>query len=195
MILAPEANKTRQSKLCFPLSPQRSFIQREFRFQQLPITPEGDAHGVADAGVAFKVEQHGALGGDGLVVDGHDEVAAEAGYNRPPPPIFTMNFNLLTERDPLLKAARVAVAGEPAKRPVFIALDIPRSLAQRTGHSGDANMFLVPADARLEAVAQRLIDSPGDVLPRAESKNAENAEQQSIGKIWREFSKDRLRKG
>lgn len=113
------------------------------------------------------------------------EVDGEAVYSRPPPPIFTMNFELLTEREQILAATRASTAAEGKARLGHRAIRIPRILAQRTGSSGDANAFIVPADHRLEALAQRLIDSPEDVLG--------GIDDEGLDSKWLEFSANRLR--
>lgn len=94
------------------------------------------------------------------------EVDAAKGFSSPPPPLFTMNFEILEGRQQILAATRAAIRAEPAKRSISYEIPIPRMLADRVGPSGDANTFVVPSDSRLEKLAHRLIDVPEVVLAR-----------------------------
>jgi hypothetical protein len=87
----------------------------------------------------------------------------------PPPPIFTTEMRLLDKPEDILKAARDAVAEGRGRGPVRRhAIDLPSSVAGRTGYQGDANRFYVPVDRHLEALARRLIAAPGAFVPKAE---------------------------
>ncbi len=106
--------------------------------------------------------------------------------------IFSMNFSLLRSGTEVLEAVRLAVkAGAGDKSHGF---HPPRSLMQLCGTSGDANSLLVPADHRLESIAQELIDSPGTTVARASrhivldggsEKDAEEFNSQM--KVWHPF--------
>ncbi|MDF1853448.1 MAG: hypothetical protein P1U85_21605 [Verrucomicrobiales bacterium] len=122
-----------------------------------------------------------------------EEVPGEKSYTRPPPPLFTMNFDLLLEREPILAAARSAIKNAPEKFSGYHSLRIPRQLAQRTGRSGDANVFIVPADHRLEALAIRMIQSPEIILQEDGETETTFSENKEAKQAWDEFSANLLR--
>lgn len=66
-------------------------------------------------------------------------------------------------------------------------------LAGLTGSSGDANVFVVPADQRLEAFAVRLIESPEDLLADVGKQAGARLGQSEVNGTWGEFSANRLR--
>jgi hypothetical protein len=78
-------------------------------------------------------------------------VPDETGFSKFPPPIMTMDLNVLKEPDEILEAARAAVRdGRKGKRARRHKIWLPRAVAQRTGQSGDVNFLIVPMAAYLE---------------------------------------------
>ena len=85
------------------------------------------------------------------------------------PPIFTIDFHLLKERDELLQAARVAIAREPHAdgQPVPAhRVMMPAGWMGLTGWSGDANCWYVPVDPSLEVAARAWIESSEQITKR-----------------------------
>lgn len=108
-------------------------------------------------------------------------VPAEKGYSRVPPPIFSMNLEVLTESEEILEAARLAVdaLGEAKPLPSH-EITLPREIMQRSGKSGDANRLTVPVDGRLEVLAHRLINEPGAFLRDGEGGYAVRLRQEGV---------------
>jgi hypothetical protein len=100
----------------------------------------------------------------------------------PPPPIYTLDLTLLERPEAILQAARRAAREEPEQSHPGHGVMLSRFLAQRTGTSGDANMFAVPVDRRLESAARRWIASPGDFIPQLEDLR------------WKDFERNLLRR-
>jgi hypothetical protein len=121
------------------------------------------------------------------------EVADETSFSRPPPPLFTMDFEVLTKPEEVVAATRRIVGIEPKECPGLYSFRIPRSLAERVGRSGDANSFIVPADRRLEKLAHRLIASPEELLPKAEDWPAKTPKERARNASWLRFAANRLR--
>ena len=121
---------------------------------------------------------------------------AERRFTALPPPIFTMNLELLDRPQDILAAARRAATESNAGQPVRQHLiSLPRDVMQRSGRSGDANSLVVPADSRLESAARRLIESPGALLPApgdASAQDADAGKAQAVARA-RESEKDWLR--
>jgi hypothetical protein len=111
----------------------------------------------------------GLYGGGWSVVRLGPPVPEERRFQAMPPPIFSMDLTVREKPDDILKAARVAAAeGGQRGRVQGHGIELPRGVMQRSGHSGDANSLSVPVDRRLERMARRLIESPGDFLPGAD---------------------------
>ncbi len=89
-------------------------------------------------------------------------VPAEEGYLRLPPPILTMNLTVLDQPEEILAAARKAVAAGKHRPVQEHKIWLPRQVAQRSGRSGDTNHLDAPVDQRLEVLARRLLQLPGD---------------------------------
>ena len=90
-------------------------------------------------------------------------VPGERGYKIHAPPIFSMDFKVLKERDEILDAARNAV--EILKRsklkPIeLLTIEIPRGVAQKCRPSGDINSFTVPIVEELQPIAQKMVNAP-----------------------------------
>jgi len=114
-------------------------------------------------------------------------VPAEKGFSRKLPPIFSMNLEVLTESEEILEAARLAVDGlGAAKQLQSHEIDLPGTIMQRTGKSGDANRLIVPVDDRLEDLAHRLINGPGAFLRDGEEGYAVRLRQEGV-KALRHF--------
>ncbi|MEX0712711.1 MAG: hypothetical protein WD278_10200 [Pirellulales bacterium] len=94
-----------------------------------------------------------------------EAVPDETSFSKLPPPILTMDLYALEAADEILEAARKAAGQRGKRNPVRShAIWLPRSIAQRSGSSGDINHLVVPADHRLEALARRLIETPNGFL-------------------------------
>lgn len=157
-----------------------TFVERTFAFDQIvegwkdagreqlwflvrDREREGDGDEVA---ARSRLRPHG---GGWSVIRLGPPVPEERGFRALPPPIFTMDLNVLEEPKEILEAARSAVAHAGQRgRTRGHEITLPRAIMQRSGTSGDANSLTVPTDPRLEALAQRLIESPGDFLSKAE---------------------------
>lgn len=117
-------------------------------------------------------------------------VPEEQGLSPMPPPIFTMNLDVLAAPNDILRAPRAAVAaGGKHGQVKGHAIELPRELMQRSGRSGDFNSLTVPVDKRLEKLGHRLLQSPGDFLPRLEQVYADWLRLEGV-KILRHFPTD-----
>ncbi len=98
-----------------------------------------------------------------------------------PPPIFTMPLSVLKEPQEILQAARAAVAEGSKSQPVSsYSIQLPRSIMQRSGRSGDVNMLTVPIDHRVEILARRLIKSPEAFLRPELARRPQKAEERRL---------------
>jgi hypothetical protein len=114
----------------------------------------------------------------------------------PPPPIFTTEMRLLKTPDDILKTTRALVAEDRGQNPVRVhSMDMPRSVADRLGTSGDANRFYVAVDRHLETLARRLIATPMEFVPSAEEIRwkPKTDEDRKRLEADRQFSAGRLR--
>lgn len=99
------------------------------------------------------------------------KVPEEDGWTSLPPPIFNMGLEVLTDPEVILQAARLAAdtTGKSAEPQSYL-IDLPATIMARSGKSGDANRLTVPVDARLEALAHRLINAPAAFLRDGEER-------------------------
>ena len=80
--------------------------------------------------------------------------------NNPQAGLFTMDFNVIKERDDILKAVRSAALYRPADRPTEHRVEVPfESEVYQTLYSGSGVQLVVPADERLETRAQQWLKS------------------------------------
>ncbi len=91
-----------------------------------------------------------------------------------PPAYLTTDLRVPKTADELVQAIRTAIAqtqGQERVRSYAVAL--PQEIAQRTGFSRPKNLnsLIVPVDGRLEALARRLVQSPGAFLAKDEAEN------------------------
>ena len=118
-------------------------------------------------------------------------VVEEEGFVPGPPPVLTMDLTALERPDDILKAARIAAREGSAE---VMDLDVPRAIMERTGRSGDANRLGVPVDRRLEALARRLITSPGDFLSDRDFSPPRDDAERALRASWLRSDRDRLRR-
>ncbi len=131
-------------------------------------------------------------GGGGFVIRLGPPAAEEGRPRRPcPPPVFSMNLDLLEEPEEILRAAKQAAefASDP-DHPRHALIDLPEGVMRWSGESGDFNRLLVPIDSRLEAIARELIRSPKELL----SKRAEAIAKRMAGRAERAGTDDERRR-
>lgn len=81
-----------------------------------------------------------------------------------PVAFLTVDLQLLKTADELGKAIRAAITETQGREAIRLYdLAVPKEIAQGTGFSGHKNLLMVPVDHRLEAIARRLVLSPGDI--------------------------------
>lgn len=92
---------------------------------------------------------------------------------RPRPPIITIDLRLLETSEEILDAVREAVAfdEEHGAADTEHVLQLFGPIVAQTGYPADANYLLIPVDARLEAFAQRLIESTNHFVPTLEDQS------------------------
>ncbi|HLG42220.1 MAG TPA: hypothetical protein VI643_02560, partial [Planctomycetota bacterium] len=130
-------------------------------------------------------------GGGWFVIRLGPPVAGEGRPRSPcPPPVFSMNLDLLEAPEEILRAARRAAefASDP-RHPRFALIDLPESVMRWSGESRDFNRLQVPVDSRLEAFARGLVQSPKELL----SKRAEAIAKRLAGRAERAGSDDERR--
>ncbi len=89
-----------------------------------------------------------------------------------PPAYLTTDLRVPKTADEMVQAIRTAIARTQGQQRVrSYVVTLPHEVAQRTGFSRPNNTVLVPVDDRLETLARRLVQSPGDFLTK---HNAEN---------------------
>jgi hypothetical protein len=126
-------------------------------------------------------------------------VPAEAGFGPPGQgpwslPVFDHDLSLLQEPEAILRAARAAAAEWRGRRPPDVHhIDLPRSVMQRSGRSGDANRLDVPVGPHLEALARRMIASPGDFIARSDFLTPTDDAGRKHVETWLGFTRDLLR--
>jgi hypothetical protein len=90
------------------------------------------------------------------------------------PPFVSVDLKILKTPEELVKAVRHAIAANQGGGPVRShSMKLPQGLAQRTD-CYDTDFLILPVDRRLEELARRLIQLPGDFL----SKNDGDHRQQ-----------------
>jgi hypothetical protein len=127
-------------------------------------------------------------------------VAEEAGFGRPGQgpwslPIFGRDLSLLSEPLAILKAARDAATewrGRPA--PELHHIDLPGAVMMRSGRSGDVNRLDVPICPDLEALARRMIQSPGDFVAQSDFRPPTNAAERKSVEEWVQTTRDQMRR-
>jgi len=88
-----------------------------------------------------------------------------------PLPFLTIDLRLLKTSDELVKAIRTAIAAPQGDGKVrSYSVSLPPEIAERTGFSRAQNYLTVPVDRRLEEFARRLIQTPGDYMPKLDSE-------------------------
>lgn len=90
-------------------------------------------------------------------------VPDERSYKEHAPPIFSMDFRVLKQRDEILAAARRAavILERSSHKPIkCITVDIPHGVAAKCRPCGDANFFTVPVIQELEPIARKMITAP-----------------------------------
>ncbi|MDT7817846.1 MAG: hypothetical protein QOJ42_7762, partial [Acidobacteriaceae bacterium] len=86
-----------------------------------------------------------------------------------PPSLLSIDLRVLKTSDELVQAIRTAIADTQEQKPVrSYAVALPQEIAQRTGFSRpqNLNLLILPVDRRLEELARRLVQSPGDFVAR-----------------------------
>lgn len=110
------------------------------------------------------------------------------------PPIFNLDLKLLDKSKDILEAAREAVAKQGKRKQVRShSLDLTGTIEGRMPYRGDGVAMTVPVDHRLEALASRLIVSPGDFLPQPEEDPAGSPQERRLHEAWLKSSKNKLR--
>jgi HEAT repeat protein len=97
-----------------------------------------------------------------------DPVASERDYCTHTPPIFAMDFRVLTSREDILAAARnvaASIARSPRKRIEFATIDLPGDIAVRCRATSARDFFKVPIVAELEPIARKMITAPHELIP------------------------------
>jgi hypothetical protein len=80
---------------------------------------------------------------------------------------MTLDLKIITTPDDLLKTIRKAVAEENSQKPFpSHDLELPKKFAKRHGLTGYRSYLTAPVDHRLEKLARRLVQSPGDFLAK-----------------------------
>lgn len=80
--------------------------------------------------------------------------------NEPQAGLFTMDFNVVKERNDILKAVHSAALYRPANRPLEHRVEVPfDSEVYQTLYSGSGVQLVVPADERLETRARQWLKS------------------------------------
>ena len=77
---------------------------------------------------------------------------------------LTVDLRVLKTSRELVEAIRAAILETSGRETYFVAL--PKEIALRTGFSGHKNLLAMPRDHRLEHVARRLVQSPGEFLAK-----------------------------
>jgi hypothetical protein len=127
-------------------------------------------------------------------------VPAEADFGPPGQgpwtlPIFDHDLTLLAEPGGILRASRTAAAGWRGRKPAeFHPIDMPRAVMARTGRSGDANRLDVPVGPNLEALARRMIASPGDFIAPSDFGTPKDEAGRGHAETWLRFTRDLLRR-
>ena len=112
-----------------------------------------------------------------------EPVASERDYGTNNPPIFAMDFRVLTSREDILSAARnvaASIARSTRKRIELATIDLPADVAELCGAHSARDFFTVPVVDELEPVARKMITSPDELIR---------------GFVPHEFSKKMLRLG
>jgi hypothetical protein len=109
-------------------------------------------------------------------------------------PLFTHDLKVIGEPEALLKAARAAAAEWRGRgKPEMHRLDVPHSVMGKTGVVGDANSLFLPVDQHLEALARRIIQSPGDYITPADFLPARDEAGRKSNANWLQTYRDLLR--
>jgi hypothetical protein len=88
-----------------------------------------------------------------------------------PPAFLDAHLQIHKTPEALDRAIRTAIAAPFAEGACY-ELTIPRDMAQRSGFSREHNLLTLPIDRRLEALARRLLRSPGDFAAGGDSAGA-----------------------